>query len=81
MRPTRPTTPAERKVIRWFFGALAVVAVCVIAYAWWSRSAECVASCRASGAPGGELRFNAGSRLNIGTHCECTGVTTPAAMR
>lgn len=67
--------------MRWFFGVLAIAAICLIGFSWWNRNAECVASCRASGAPGGKLRFNGGSRLNIGTHCECIGTTPPAASR
>lgn len=80
MRPP-PTTPAERRVLRWMLTVLAVAALALIAYSGWTRSAECVAACRASGAPDGRLRFNAGGRLNLGTHCECIGAASPAASQ
>jgi len=69
--PTKPTTAAELKVIRWFFGLLFVVAIIVIVSAWHARARECTASCEMRGFEAGSLRLNPGSRLDIGTHCEC----------
>lgn len=77
MRPTTQTTDAERKVMRWFFGALAIGALLFLGFTWHGRSSECVAACRATGATSGELRFNGGSRLNLGSHCECLGSPPP----
>lgn len=78
MRPTTPTTDAERKVIRWFFGPLAIGVLLFIGWTCHSRTDECVAACRAKGATTGELRFNGGGRLNLGSHCECVGSPPPS---
>lgn len=81
MRPTTPTTDAERKVIRWLFGLLAIVALVFIGITWHSRSADCDAACRAKGATSGQLRFNGGGRLNLGAHCECVGSAPTTTAR
>lgn len=81
MRPTTPTTDAERKVIRWFFGALAIGTLFLLGLTWHDRSSDCVAACRAKGATSGELKFNRGGRLNLGSHCECVGAPPPPAAR
>ena len=72
MHPTKSPTEAEYKVIRWFFGPLLIVAFIVIAWLWYARSHECTASCRAQAFKSGVLHFNSGSKLNAGTHCECS---------
>lgn len=64
-------TEAESKVIRWFFGPLLVLALLFILWSWYSRSSECVATCKAKGNQSGELKLNTGSRINIGSYCEC----------
>ena len=71
MQPTRSTTAAERKVIRWFFGIALVVALVYIGWAWHARQRECTDACRAKAFKTGDLRLNRGSRFDIGTHCEC----------
>jgi hypothetical protein len=81
MRPPLPASRAERRVLRWLLTVAACAALALIAYSAWTRVGECVAACRASGAPDGRLRFNAGGRLNLGTHCECVGVASPAVSR
>lgn len=73
MRPTTRTTSGERRVMRWFFGVLAICVILLLGFTWHSRSTECVQACRAKGATGGELRFNRGGRLNLGSYCECAG--------
>ena len=65
------STPAERKVIVWFFGVAFLAATLFIAWSWFNRRQECIASCEAKGAPGGSLQMNAGGRFNLGTHCVC----------
>lgn len=77
MRPTTPTTAAERRVLRWFLAALAIGAVLLLGFTWHERRLACETACRASGATGGELRFNGGGRLNLGTYCECVGLPAP----
>ena len=72
MRPTKPTTPAERKVIFWLFTTLGVAGVAYIGFSWWTKASECQESCLTAGASEGHLRLNGGSRLNIGSHCECS---------
>ena len=81
MRPTTPTTDAERKVIGWVFGLPALVALIFIGITWHSRSADCDAACRAKGATSGELKFNGGGRLNLGASCECLGSARAATAR
>jgi hypothetical protein len=71
MRPTQSPTAAEYRVIRWLFGFVFLIAVVVIGWMWVTRTQECVASCRVQGYRGGSLHLNPGSRLNVGTHCEC----------
>lgn len=77
MRPTTPTTDAERRVIRWVFGSLGIAALVLLGVTWHSRTSDCVAACRAKGATGGQLRFNSGGRLNLGTYCECIASPAP----
>ncbi len=69
MQPKSPSA-AERKVIRWFFGIGLGVAIVFIAWSWFNRRQECIASCEAKGLHG-SLQMNAGGRLNLGTHCVC----------
>lgn len=81
MRPPLPASRVERRVLRWLLAVAASAALALIAYSAWTRVGECVAACRASGAPDGRLRFNADGHLNLGTHCECIGVASPAVSR
>ena len=71
MGPTKPTTAAERKVIRWTFVSAAVAVVLYLAYAYVERRSECAALCRSEGSSTWELRMNSGGRFNLGTHCVC----------
>lgn len=71
MQPTRSTTAAEWKVIRWFFGCAFLLAFVYLAWTWQARRSECTQACQAKGFKRGALEFNAGSRINIGTRCEC----------
>lgn len=77
MRPTTPTTAAERRVLRWFLAALAVGAVLLLGFTWHDRRRACETACRARGATAGELRFNGRGRWNLGSHCECIGSPAP----
>lgn len=70
MRPDPPSA-AERKVIRWLFGAAFGVAIVFIMWSWFSQRQECVASCTAKGFQTGCLKLNAGGRFNLGTSCVC----------
>lgn len=79
MRPTTPTTSAERRVLRWLLAALAVGAVLLLAFTWHDRRRACETACRARGATAGELRFNGGGRWNLGSYCECIGLAVPRA--
>jgi hypothetical protein len=63
--------PAERRVIRWVFSALFVVAVAYLAWAWLSRERECEASCKLTGASGGGLVLSGRNRLELSSRCEC----------
>jgi hypothetical protein len=71
MGPTKPTTAAEYKVIRWLFGPALVVAALYVGWSWISATRECTATCRTQGFAGGSLRLNPGSKLDVGSHCEC----------
>jgi hypothetical protein len=71
MRPTN-TTPAERQVIRWFFGPLLLVALVVILWMWATRVSECASMCAAKGYAESTLHLNEGGRFDIGTYCECS---------
>jgi hypothetical protein len=75
MRPTSPTTPEERRVIRWVFGPLFVLAVLFLAATVWKRSRDCAASCAAEGFSGSELRLRGGGRFEMHVECVCTGAT------
>ncbi len=70
MLPER-TTPAELRVIRWLFTALAVLALAYIGYSWFSKVRACDQACAVAGQGDGELRFHGGGRFMSGTHCEC----------
>lgn len=80
MRPTTPTTAAERRVLRWFLAALAAGAVLLLGFTWHDRRRACETACRARGATAGELRFNGGGRWNLGSHCECIGSPAPRPL-
>lgn len=80
MRPTTPTTAAERRVLRWFLAALAVGAVLLLGFTWHDRRRACETACRARGATAAELRFNGGGRWNLGSHCECIGSPAPRPL-
>ena len=73
MGPTKPTTEAEFKVIRWLFVPALIVAALYVGWSWASKARECTAQCHAQGFQDGELRLNSGSRINVGSYCECTG--------
>jgi hypothetical protein len=77
MRPTTPTTAAERRVLRWFLAALAIGAVLLLGFTWHDRRLACETGCRTRGATAGELRFNGGGRWNLGSSCECVGLPAP----
>lgn len=77
MRPTTPTNAAERRVLRWFLAALALGAVVLLGFTWHDRQLACETACRARGATAGELRFNGGGRLNLGSYCDCVGLPAP----
>jgi hypothetical protein len=65
------TTAGERKVIRWFFGTLFVVAVVYLAFTWIGRERECDAACSVAGLGEGDLVFTGRNRLELSSHCEC----------
>jgi len=65
------TTPAERKVIRWFFGALFAIAIVYLAFVWISRERECDAACRVAGRGEGDLVLTGRNRLELSSRCEC----------
>ena len=67
------TTPGERKVIRWFFGALAVVAIAYLAFAWISRERKCDAACAVEGRGEGHLVLTGRNKLELSSRCECAG--------
>jgi hypothetical protein len=67
------TTPGERKIIRWFFGALFIVAVAYLAFAWISRVRECDAACGVAGRGEGHLVLSGRNRLELSSRCECAG--------
>jgi hypothetical protein len=71
MLPTRRTTAAERKVLRWLFGLAGTLTVAYLVFVWWSRVEACSDQCALRGAVAGELHFNGGGRFNVGTRCEC----------
>jgi hypothetical protein len=71
MRPTQPTTDAERTVIRWFFALVGAIALGYLAFVWWSKAEACSDQCALRGSLSGQLRFTGGGRFGIGTHCEC----------
>jgi hypothetical protein len=77
MRPSKPATEAERKVLWWFLIVLAVLFIVTVGFSWWKKSRECQTQCVTKTLGDGVLRFNSGGRFNLGTHCECTGVLTP----
>jgi len=72
MSVDKPTTEAESKVIRWFFGPALVMAALYVGWCWVAKARECTATCHVQGFQDGSLRLNPGSRINIGSHCECT---------
>jgi hypothetical protein len=71
MRPTKPTTAAELKVIKWLFGPLLVAAAIWIGYRWVTLQRECTASCKAQGYKGGSMTSTGGTRLTSKMVCEC----------
>jgi hypothetical protein len=70
------TTSGERKVIRWFFGALFAVAIVYLAFVWISRERECDAACRVAGRGEGDLVLTGRNRLELGSRCECARAAT-----
>jgi hypothetical protein len=73
------TTPGERKVIRWFFGAFFAIAITYLAFAWISRERECDAACSLAGLGEGGLIFTGRNRLELSTRCECARASAEAA--
>jgi hypothetical protein len=71
---TPETTPGERKVIRWFFGTLFVVAIVYLAFVWIGRERDCDAACSVAGRGEGDLVFTGRNRLELSSRCECVGV-------
>ena len=67
------TTPGERKVIRWFFGAFFLVAIAYLAFSWLSRERECDAACAVAGRGEGQLVLAGRNRLELSSRCECAG--------
>ena len=65
------TAPAERKVIRWFFGVFFAVAIAYIAFAWISRERECDEACSVAGRGDGHLVLTGRNRLELSSRCEC----------
>jgi hypothetical protein len=65
------TTPGERKVIRWFFGAFFIVAIAYLAFSWISRERACDAGCAVTGRGEGHLVLTGGNRLELASRCEC----------
>ena len=65
------TTPGERKVIRWFFGAFFLVAIAYLAFAWQRRERECDAACDVAGRGEGHLVLSGRNRLELSSRCEC----------
>jgi hypothetical protein len=70
---TPETTPGERKVIRWFFGTLFVVAIVYLAFVWIGRERDCDAACSVAGRGEGDLVFTGRNRLELSSRCECVG--------
>jgi heat shock protein HslJ len=75
MQPTKAPTEGERKVIRWVFASLAIIAMIYLALTWWYRIQNCSDSCVSKGFTEGEVHFKGGGRFNLGTYCEC--ISTP----
>jgi hypothetical protein len=79
MRPTTPTTPEERRVIRWIFGPLFVLAVLFLTATAWKRSRDCAAICAAAGSSGSDLRLGGGGRFEMQVECVCSAPSPRAA--
>jgi hypothetical protein len=73
MRPTQPTSAAERKVIVWLFTTLGIAAAAYIGYGYWTKASACDEACAVEGRGEGTLRMTGGSRLTLGSACECAG--------
>ena len=78
MRPTRPTTDAERRVLRWLLLVASVVVVVYLGWHWWLNARACTAYCVAQKSSSGTLRLAGNGRFNLGTVCECAGKKTAA---
>jgi hypothetical protein len=71
MTPSEPTSAAEWKVIKVFFGIAFAIAIIFIAWSWRSQSRECAATCTSQGFKDGSLHLKGGSKINAGSYCEC----------
>lgn len=71
MGPTKPTSEAEFKVIRWLFVPAFVVAMLYLGWGWFTQVRACTATCHAQGFRDGHVHLNGGTKLDAGSHCEC----------
>jgi hypothetical protein len=69
------TTPGERKVIRWFFGAFFAVAIAYLGFVWLSRERECDEACALAGLGDGHVVLTGRNRLELSSRCECASDT------
>jgi hypothetical protein len=67
-----PSSPAERRVLRWFLLVLGLAAAVLIGATWWSKSRACAQHCAHEGYAQGSLQFTGGGRIMMSTRCACS---------